>query len=330
MNNRAMILKALSVAVPGTSLAGYLPLPLAREVIAYIRDISIVRRLVPSFVQNARTWTKPKKANAGAAYYIQDGVTATLTGFSTAQVQWVAKKLMAFSMVDEEAIEDSQPNVIQDVLNDFAEAVAEAEEMAILEGDPTHLATAPTPDAATTVNWYNRDPRLMFEGMFTIAADATTAAPQVPAGGAVFDVDFVNVALYNLGKYGRNKSRIVGMMPPDQAANTRSNTNFKQADVSGLSLASFITGLGSAGEGAGLVTVIYGVPFYEAPFAPEGVVLMYQKGSPQLGDRRRIKFKSAEVIESDQTKYVVSERISFNVHWRDAFCRISNLDTTVS
>lgn len=330
MNNRALILKALSVATPGESLSGYLPTPLANEVIEYIRDINIMRRLIPSFTQSARTWTKPKKANAGAAYFIQDGVTATLTGFSTAQVQWVAKKLMAFSMVDEEAIEDSQPDVVQQVLFDFAEAVAEAEEMALLDGEIGHLATAPTPDAATGTNWYIRDPRLMFDGIFTIAADTATAAPEVDAAAAVFDVDFVNHALYNLGKYGRNKSRVVGIMPSEQAANTRSNTNFKQADVSGLALASFITGLGSAGEGAGIVTVIYGVAFYEAPFAPEGNVLLYHSSSPQIGDRRMIKFKSAEVIESDQTKYVVSERIAFNVHWRDAFCRITNLDTTVS
>ena len=330
MNNKALILKALSIAVPGESLSGYLPLPLANEVISYIRDINIMRRLVPSFNQSSRIWTKPKKANAGAAYFIQDGVTATLTGFSTAQVQWVAKKLMAFSMVDEEAIEDSQPDVIQQVLMDFAEAVAEAEEMAILDGDPNHLASAPTPDSASDANWYVRDPRLMFEGIFTIAADAATAAPEVDASGAVFDVDFVNVALYNLGKYGRNKARIVGLMPPDQAANTRSNTNFKQADVSGLSLASFITGMGSAGEGNGIVTVIYGVPFYEVPHAPKGNVGMYHQSSPQIGDRRQIKFKSAEVIESDQTKYVVSERVSFNVNWRDAFIRVTNLDETVS
>lgn len=330
MKNKAMILKALSVAVPGESLSGYLPTPLANEVIQYIRDVNVMRRLIKTFNQNTRVWTKPRKANAGAAYFIQDGVTATLTGFSTAQVSWTAKKLMAFSMVDEEALEDSQPDVVQQVMMDFAEAVGEAEEMAILDGDPTHLATAPTPDAATSTNWYVRDPRLAFEGIFSIAADAVTSAPEVDAAAAVFDVDFVNTALYNLGKYGRNKAQIVGIMPPEQAANTRSNTNFKQADVSGLSLASFITGMGGAGEGNGIVTVIYGVPFYEAPFAPAGNIVMYHKGSPEMGDRRQIKFKSAEVIESDQTKYVVSERVSFNVNYRDAFVRITDLSTTVS
>lgn len=330
MKNKAMILKALSVAQPGASLSGYLPSPLANEVIEYVRDINIMRRLIPVFKQNTRIWTKPRKANAGAAYYIQDGVTATLTGFSTTQVRWEAKKLMAFSMVDEEALEDSQPDVVQQVLRDFSEAVGEAEEMALLDGNPAHLATAPTPDAANNTNWYVRDPRLAFEGIFTIAADGVTSAPEVDGGAAVFDVDFVNTALYNLGKYGRNKSALIGIMPPDQAANTRSNTNFKQADISGLSLASFITGMGSAGEGNGIVTVIYGVPFYEAPFAPAGNICIFHKRSPEMGDRRQIKFKSAEVIESDQTKYVVSERVSFNVNYRDAFIRITNLDTDVA
>lgn len=330
MNNNALILKALNVANAGQSLAGYLPAPLANEVIRYIREANIARRLIPSFKQNTRSWTKPKKANAGAAYYVQDGVTAPMTGFSTAQVTWVAKKLMSFTTLDEEAIEDSQPDVIEQVLLDFAEAVAEAEEMAFLSGDPDHTATAPTPDSATTANWFVRDPRKMFEGIFTIAADTATAAAEVDAGAAVFDPDFVNTALYNLGKYGRNKSRIVGLVPCEQAANIRSNTNFKQANVSGLSLASFITGLGSAGEGEGIVTVIYGVPFYEAPHAPAGEVCMYNRSSPEIGDRRQIKMRTGEIIESDQRKYVVSERISFNVNWRDAFVRIHNLSETVS
>jgi hypothetical protein len=328
MVQRQLIMKALSVAVDGESLSGFLPLPLAREVIAYIRDINIIRRMIPTFNQVSRTWTKPKKSSGGNAYYIPDGVTATLTGWSTEQLRWEAKKLMSFCMIDMEALEDSQPDVVQQILMDFAQAVAEAEEYALLQGDEDHLATAPTPDSATTVNWYARDPRKMFDGIFTIAG-SVDAATTVNAAGATFDVDFVNEALFNLGKFGRIKSRIVGIMPCEQAANTRSNTAFRAANVTGLALSSYITGLGSAGEGDGLVTVIYGVPFYEAPFAPAGQIAMFHKASPEIGDRRQIKFRSEEVIESDQTKYVVSERLSFNANWRDAFVLIDNLSETV-
>jgi hypothetical protein len=328
MNNIALIKKALSVATNGASINAYLPSPLASEVLGFVRDLNLMRKLTPTFTMNSRTWRKPKRTSGGSAYYIPDGTTATLTSFAATTVTWTAKKLMTYILVDEEAIEDSQPDVIQQVLQDFAEAIAYAEEIAMLQGDTTHTATAPTPESATAGNWYVRDPRLMFDGLFTVAAASGSTA--VAAAGAVFDEDMVNVALYNLGKYGRDKSKLYGVLPSDQAANVRSNSNFKSASISGLNLASFITGLGSAGEADGLITQIYGVKLYELPNAPSGHAVIMRKGCCEIGDRRRIKLASEEVIESDQRKYVTSERIAFQFNYADMTCLIDNLSTTVT
>lgn len=323
-----VIRKALSVAGVG-SLESYLPQPLAMEVIAYIRELNIMRRKLRVFKQNARTWTKPKKNSALSAYYVPDGVTAPLSSYSTSQVQWIAKKLMSFVMVDEEAIEDSQPDVVNQVLQDFGEAMGEAEELAILSGAPTHLATAPTPAAATAANWFVFDPRLIFDGIFPVSVTGDAATP-VAGGGGNIDLDMMNEAVYNLGKYGRNRGKLIGLLPAVQAAKIRENALFKDASVSGQALASFITGLGAAGEGMGLVAVIYGVPFYEAPQVAEtDRIVIMDKSTAELGDRRLIKFKSAEVIEADQRKYVVSERIAFNYNYRDAMVAIDNLDDTL-
>jgi len=323
------IQKALSVAGTG-SLESYLPLPLAMEVIAYVRELNMMRRHLKSFVQRSRTWTKPRKDGALSAYHVPDGTTATLSSYSTSQVQWIAKKLMGFTMVDEEAVEDSQPDVINQVLQDFAEAIAEAEEMAMIDGDPTHTATAPTPAAATAGNWYVFDPRLIFEGIFPVSITADASTP-VAAGGASLDLDMVNEAIYNLGKYGRNRNKIIGFLPSVQAAKVRENSAvFKDASISGLALSSAITGLGAAGELDGLVAVIYGVRFYETPqAAATDQIVLLDKNAPAIGDRRMIKFKSTEVIEADQRKYVVSERISFNYNYRKALVAIDNLNDTL-
>lgn len=323
------IQKALSVAGVG-SLESYLPLPLALEVIAYVRELNMMRRQLKSFVQRARTWTKPRKDGALSAYHVPDGTTATLSSYSTSQVQWIAKKLMAFTMVDEEAIEDSQPDVVNQVLQDFAEAIAEAEEMAMLDGDPTHTATAPTPAAATVGNWYVFDPRLIFEGIFPVSVTGDASTP-VAGGGATLDLDMVNEAIYNLGKYGRNRNKLIGLLPSVQAAIVRQNSAvFKDASISGLALSSAITGLGAAGEADGIVAIIYGVRFLEVPqCAATNRVVILDKNSPQIGDRRMIKFKSTEVIEADQRKYVVSERISFNYNYRKALVAIDNLSTSL-
>jgi len=323
------IAKALSVATGG-NLNDWLPAPLANEVINYIHDINIMRRLIATFVMTDRNVTRPKKTSALTAYHIPDGTTATTSEFSTTTLTWTAKKLMGYTLIDEEAVEDTKtlPDIIDMVLKDFAEAIAYAEEITILQGDDSHLATAPTPQAATTANWYVHDPRVMFDGIFT-AAEGTDAATSVDAGGGAFDNELVNQAIYNLGKYGRAKRDLITLVPSEQASNIRANDDFHDASKSGLALASYISGLGSAGEGDGIVTVIYGVPVYEAPFAPSGHAVVYKKDCPLFGDRRRIKFKSEEVIESDQRKYVVSERVDLKFQYDAALCLIDDLSTTI-
>lgn len=328
--NNTIIKSAISIATDGASVNAYLPKPLVREVIDLVKELNIMRRFVNTFTMNDRVIRRSKRISGQSAYYIPDGVTAVQSTITAASITWEAKKLMTFSIGDVEALEDNAvtPDIVSQVLNDAGDALAEAEEAAMLTGDPSHLATATTPESATTANWFNRDPRLVFEGIFTVAA-TPDAAEEVDAASAVLDLDMINCALYNLGKYGRVKNRIVGIVPSDQAAIMRQNSSFKAADTSGLALASFLTGLGSAGENTGLVTPVYGVPFYEAPFAPAGQIVMYRRDVPHLGDRRLIRIASDEIIESEQIKWVVSERIAFNYFYRDAIVRIKDLDTTV-
>jgi hypothetical protein len=73
-----------------------------------------------------------------------------------------------------------------------------------------------------------------------------------------------------------------------------------------------------------------GIPFFEAPQATStDQIAILDKSGPEIGDRRLIKFKSTEVIEADQRKYVVSERVSFNFERLDAIGEIKSLKTTL-
>lgn len=325
-----LVQKAIAVSVDAgdSDISAYLPEPLAMRVIEYIRDVNIMRRLLNSFTMPARTWKKPKRASGMSAYYIPDGVQATESGFTSTAVTWTAKKIMSYTVLDEEAVEDSQPDVVDQVLRDFGDAAGEAEELVILQGDPTHTATAPTPGSATASNWYVRDARLAFKGIFTAAAEGD-AADTINANAGAFDVDMINKAIYNLGKYGRDKSKLIGLVPSEQASNIRGNASFANASATGLALASFISGMGSAGEGDAVITNIFGIKMYEAPQAPAGQIVVLQKSSPEIGDRRLIKFANDVVIEQDQRKYVVSERIGFNFNYQDALCLIFNLSQTI-
>lgn len=328
MKNSDLMRKALAVSVDAgdSDVSSYLPAPLAMQVIEFIRDVNILRKLLPTFTMSSRTWKKPKRASGMSGYYIPDGVQATESGFTSSSVTWEAKKLMSYVVVDEETVEDSQPDVLSQVFKDFGDAVAEAEEKVMMEGDPTHAATAPDPSSATDVNWYVRDPRLAFKGIFTAAAEGT-AATTVDGNNQTFDPDMVNKAIFNLGKYGRNKKNLIGLAPSEQAANIRANTTWVDAAKSGLALSTYITGLPGAGEG--FITQVFGVNIFEGPFAPAGKIAILKKDSPEIGDRRRIKLASDVVIEQDQRKYVVSERIAFNFNYQEALCLINNVSQTI-
>jgi hypothetical protein len=321
--NKDLIQKALSVATGG-NLTGYLPDTVVADVIGYARETNILRRLLGSFKMNRRSITRPKKLGALSAYHVPDGTTATLSQYNTGTVTWEAKKLMAFTAMEAEVEEDSVVDAVNDILIDFGDAIGEAEELAFMAGDPSHLATAPTPGSATEQNWYQYDPRLICEGIFKVAL-SVDAATSVNANSAVFGLDMVNKAIYNLGKYGRNRQRLIGLMPSIHAMQARQNDKFKDASVSGQALASFITGLGSAGEGQGIVSVIYNVPFFEAPQAAGGTIAILDKRTPLIGDRRMIKVKTAEVIETDMEKYVISERVALNYNFRDAMVAIKEI-----
>jgi hypothetical protein len=51
-----------------------------------------------------------------------------------------------------------------------------------------------------------------------LVAGGVDAATAVAGGGGTIDLDHFNVALYNLGKYGRNRGNLVALAPSDQAA----------------------------------------------------------------------------------------------------------------
>jgi hypothetical protein len=327
-----LIQKALSV-IAGGNLEAFLPKPIARQIIQNIREKNVMRRHIRTFNQKSRFFTKLQKLGGTSAYFVPDGFTATQSGYKTRRLTWEAKKLMALTPVEEEAIEDtsSVSSVVKDLLADFAEAIAEAEEMAILDGDPSHLATAPTPDSATDANWYQFDPRLIFIGLSLLATSSNASTP-VDGGNGDIDLDMFNRAIFNLGKFGRNKRKLKCYVPSVQAMKIREDDTFKNASVSGLNLSSVITGLDNSRAESldGYITDAYGIPLYEAPMISKTKEIYI--GQPQvlsMGDRRRIKFENAKDIKSDTREYVVSERISFICEREEAWTAIKNLDDTV-
>jgi len=332
MGNLNLVKKAMQV-VSGGDLVNFLPSPMATKVIEYIRDLTIVRGLFKEVFMPGRTYKMPKRTSGMSAYHALDGAEAEQTSFQSGAITLTAKKLFAQSIVDEESFEDvgvNDPGLLELILQDFAGAMAEAEEYAFLQGDTTHTATAITADTATAANWFRFDPRVMFDGIFTIADGSADAADEVACGAADLTPTFINKALFNIGKYGRNKAMVKCLINSTAAANLRIDATLKDASMTGLMLSSYITGLGNVAVTNGLVTNLFGVDIYEAPFAPAAQGVVFHKDSPVIGDRRLIKVKSEEIIKSDQRRYVVSERIAFENQWDESLSLLADLSVVVS
>jgi len=305
----------LQKALGTSDLPDFLPTPLAMEIIDNIRDLNFGRQLFREIKMPAKTFNLPKKTSGAKVYYATEGSTAVETGITSGTVQMIAKKLMSQVLLDTELIEDSQPDIVDIILEEFSLAAAEAEEMAFMEGDPSHTPLTNDESAATSTTWYSKDARLAFKGIFTYAGEAGAATP-VDAGGNPMTTSHINEAIYRLGKYGRNKGRLVCVVNSYSAYQLREDSKINTVDKYGP--AATIT--------TGQITNVYGVPVVESGFAPEGKAIVLLKESPVIGDRRLIKIRSDEEIATDQMRYVVSERLDFVVRWQDALCLVDSLE----
>jgi len=290
---------------------GYLPKPIADEVIKYITEINWCRQLFRTIEMKNKTLDLPvitsgRDTVGQGVYYIPTQIDIANTGKAQIgpklhSVRLEAKKFMAYANVDEDDIEDATLDVVDLLLESFAEAFAEAEEQAMLIGDV---------DYATVDS-----PRKAFNGLLTLAKDSTRTVDQVLSTTAL-EVsgieEAISLAIKKLGKYGRNKGNLVCFVDSGIAEALRRSKRL----VNLYQFAGVREGTGPAGEQA---ATIYGVKILESSYldgsvaGKTGVGVICPKDEPIIGDRRLIKIKSRELIEDDKRRYVISERLDFGV-----------------
>ena len=289
---------------------GYLPKPIADEVVKYITEINWCRQLFRTIEMKNKTLDLPVitsgRSTVGAGvYYVPSQVDisgkATQIGPKLHSVRLEAKKFMAYANVDEDDIEDATLDVVDLLLESFAEAFAEAEEAAMLIGDVDY-ATADSP-------------RKAFNGLLTLAQDASMTVDQALTTTALEVAgieEAISLAIKKLGKYGRNKGNLVCFVDSGIAEALRRSKRL----VNLYQFAGVRDGVGPAGDQA---ATIYGVKILESSYldgavgGKTGVGVICPKDEPIIGDRRLIKIKSRELIEDDKRRYVISERLDFGV-----------------
>lgn len=291
---------------------GYLPKPIADEVVKYITEINWCRQLFRTIEMKNKTLDLPVitsgRATVGqGVYYVPSQVDISgktnQIGPKLHSVRLEAKKFMAYANVDEDDIEDATLDVVDLLLESFAEAFAEAEEQAMLIGDTT-LGSS-----------YADSPRKAFDGLLTLAKAASLTVDQAVTTSALEVAgieEAISLAIKKLGKYGRNKGNLVCFVDSGIAEALRRSKRL----VNLYQFAGVRDGVGPAGEQA---ATIYGVKILESSYldgsvaGKTGIGVMCPKDEPIIGDRRLIKIKSRELIEDDKRRYVISERLDFGV-----------------
>lgn len=318
---------AINKALSTTAGVGgdFLPTPLANEFISLVREKNVFRQLFRVIKMPGKTYDFPKILSGPSVYYeSNEGAEAVETTMTTGTVRFTARKFMAQLKASEELFEDANQDMDAIIRDHFAAAIASAEEETCLVGDRSHTATAVSEAAATAGNWYSKDHRLAWNGLVTLAGDivgtlsaGNRAANRVNASGADMSTSLVRQLLYNLGKYGRVYSNIAVFVNPWSANQMLDDSKLITLEKYGPK-ATIVTG--EFGKLYGKISIV------SSDYVPDQYAVGTHVQNPVIGDRRKIKIKSEDLIAYDSRRTVISQRADVEVEHQDALCQIYGLD----
>jgi HK97 family phage major capsid protein len=300
----------------------FIPKEYADEFIDLVREKNWTRQLFRTINMPTATFYIPKVSGDASVYYVSTEATAPTeskpTFAAAGSVKLEAKKLMGYAQVSNETDEDSRIAMMPIIKDSFAQAMAAAEEQAILLGQYSGAFAAD-------------DPRSAFQGLCKLASDAG----QTQVADNTDLIKTIELARLKLGVHGRNVNNLVLMVNPFTASKLRQLTQVLTIDKYGPSATIH---KGEVGKVMG-ITIIenYYLPedsgsparYYSPTTADRGLALLVEKNNPIIGDRRLVKFDQDKVVSTDSIEIAISERIGFTVQYVQAICLITNLDNTI-
>lgn len=295
---------------------------LSDQVIPIIRQKSYLRQFLHSFRMPTNTFRFPKLQTGSKAYFVGENGVAPEAPLGTGTVEINAKKIMSALEISAELEEDAVMPIVPIVREDMAKEFALAEEKIFINGNTTHLATAPTLAAATETNWYVNDVRLAFNGLLNIAT-----APAVDAGNLPFELEHITQAIENLDVYGRDVSELLLIVSLKEQNRLRKllgvNLTTNQLGLTGTALP------GEIGKVYGIPVVCTNVLVKDTSNYASGLTqaLLVYRNAAVIGDRRQFVIKTSDelLLRSDGLLTVSSERIGFAGSYPDAITTINNI-----
>lgn len=312
--------EALKALVTGDA-GDFIPEEYANEFIDLVREKNWTRDLFRVVTMPSAVFYIPKITGDASVYFVSTEAAApteSKPAFAAAgSVKLEAIKLMGYVQVSNETDEDSRIAMMPIIKTSMAEAIARAEEEAIINGQYR------TYDAD--------DPRSAFKGLLKLAAGASQ---EVTANNSDL-IETIESARLKLGVHGRDVTDLVLLVNPFTGSQLRQLTQVLTVDKYGPGATIH---KGEVGKVMG-ITIIedYYLPedvtdkttFYAAANAETGVAILVNKTSPVIGDRRKVKFDQDKVISTDSIEIAVSERIGFTVQYVEGLCAILALTNTI-
>lgn len=280
----------------------YLPKPIADDIVKKMIEMNWCRKMFKTVLVPGRSLTIPvanydydnvKQAAVGSAASVNN------TTPSVGSIVLAPAKLAAKGALQVDDIDDASLDIVDMLLENFAEAFARAEERAMILGTER--------DRTST------DVLKAFLGLYTIAASHSTASTVTfdPAT-AYAVVDAVSEAIKSLGVYGRNKGDLVLVVSSTFADYLRKDKSLRYN----------MMGSGSVLT-SGDLPKVFGIEVVETTYldnqgegSNKAAAILLPKSEPVIGDRRQFKVTPEADPANDAMNYYAYSSVDFQLRHR--------------
>jgi hypothetical protein len=305
--------KALSTE-PGSG-GDFIPPVMAETYFQYISYQAKARQLFTVIPMESDEVMWPVLGGGFSAYHIKEGQRAYLSQLGTDKVSLKVKKTMAATTLTDELLENVKVDFDGIVKNEFAKALANGEDLAIIQGNPEHPHTAENPSEATEDNWFMLDARTAYKGLIQMSQEDPAPTP-IDLGGADLQAATYRQIAMKLGKYAQDTSLLVTLMNPLTAfSQLWAMPEFIEASKYGT-----VTTLWT-----GEVGRIYGIRQTTWGAMPLNKTLTIPIFNAFIGDRKQYKFERDRDIYSQQNGVTTSMRACLGVPYPDAMVLCDNV-----
>ena len=299
--------KAMDTATAGEG-EEWIPTEFSRNLIEQVRLALKVSALHSRINIPTPTYRMPVEGADAVAYLIPESTSDDSTKIKastpgTKRISFDAQKLASRVLFSEEVSEDSIVPILPYLRGKVIEALAVAQETCTINGDTstTHQDSDVTDSLDARKAWNGYRTAVLTAANKDLGTFSTTNLRGVRSGMGKYGVD-VNKLAWVAGTSGYN-----AMMDL---------TEVRTLDKYGPK-ATILTGELAKLDNIPIIVSEYiredlnasGV--YDGVTMTKTIILLVRRDGFMYGDRRSVKVKSAEIIETDQTQIVVTQRLDF-------------------